>query len=153
RQAEMVRLIGTSGRTLLRVMDDLVEFSRLEGDDIQFEIRPFELEEAIRSTCEAARTRAEAKGLSFDSFVSASCDGVYRGDPVRIGQILGNLLNNAVKFTEQGRINVSASVEDTADGKTSLRLAVTDTGVGFSEEVAARIFERFEQADISNSRK
>ncbi|HVY90479.1 MAG TPA: ATP-binding protein, partial [Hyphomonadaceae bacterium] len=152
RQSEMVRLIGTSGRTLLRVMDDLVEFSRLEGDDIQFEVRPFELEEAIRNTCEAARTRAEAKGLSFDSFVSASCDGVYRGDPVRIGQILGNLLNNAVKFTEQGRISVSAAVEE-AEGKTNLRLSVSDTGVGFSEEVASRIFERFEQADISNSRK
>ena len=66
RQAEMVRLIGTSGRTLLRVMDDLVEFSRLEGDQIEFDVRPFELEETIRTTCEAARTRAEAKGLRFD---------------------------------------------------------------------------------------
>jgi signal transduction histidine kinase len=100
RQGEMVRLISTSGRTLLRVMDDLVEFSRLEGDEIQFDVRPFELEEALRNTTEAARTRAEAKGLRFDTFISASCDGVFRGDPVRIGQVLGNLLNNAVKFTE-----------------------------------------------------
>ena len=105
RQGEMVRLISTSGRTLLRVMDDLVEFSRLEGDQIEFDVRPFELEEAIRNTCDAARTRAEAKGLRFESFVSASCDGVFRGDPVRIGQVLGNLLNNAVKFTEQGQIS------------------------------------------------
>jgi PAS domain S-box-containing protein len=150
RQIEMVRLISTSGRTLLRVMDDLVEFSRLEGDEIQFDVRPFELEETIRSTCEAARTRAEAKGLRFDSFVSASCDGVFRGDPVRIGQVLGNLLNNAVKFTEQGHIGVSATVEE-ADGKTHLRLSVTDTGVGFSQEVAERIFERFEQADVSSA--
>jgi PAS domain S-box-containing protein len=153
RQAEMVRLIGTSGRTLLRVMDDLVEFSRLEGDQLEFDIRPFELEETIRTTCEAARTRAEAKGLRFDSFVSATCDGVFRGDPVRIGQVLGNLLNNAVKFTEKGHISVSATVEDTPAGKTQLRLAVTDTGVGFSPEVAERIFERFEQADISTSRR
>ncbi len=150
RQAEMVRLISTSGRTLLRVMDDLVEFSRLEGDDIQFDVRPFELEEAIRTTCEAARTRAEAKGLRFDSFVSASCDGVFRGDPVRVGQVLGNLLNNAVKFTESGHIGVSAAVEE-VDGKTQLRLSVSDTGVGFSQEVAERIFERFEQADISST--
>ncbi len=112
RQAEMVRLISTSGRTLLRVMDDLVEFSRIEGDDIQFDVRPFELEEALRNTCEAARTRAEAKGLRFETFVSANCDGVFRGDPVRIGQVLGNLLNNAVKFTEQGYISVSAGVEE-----------------------------------------
>jgi len=153
RQGEMVRLISTSGRTLLRVMDDLVEFSRLEGDEIQFEVRPFELEETLRNTCEAARTRAEAKGLRFDTFISASCDGVFRGDPVRIGQVLGNLLNNAVKFTEEGHINVSATVEEGAEGKTQLRLSVTDTGVGFPPELADRIFERFEQADISTSRK
>ena len=153
RQAEMVRLISTSGRTLLRVMDDLVEFSRIEGDDIQFDVRPFELEEALRNTCEAARTRAEAKGLRFETFVSANCDGVFRGDPVRIGQVLGNLLNNAVKFTEQGYISVSAGVDELPDGKTQLRLSVTDTGVGFAPELAERIFERFEQADISTSRK
>jgi len=153
RQGEMVRLISTSGRTLLRVMDDLVEFSRLEGDDIQFDVRPFELEETLRNACEAARTRAEAKGLQFDAFISASCDGVYRGDPVRIGQVLGNLLNNAVKFTEQGRISVSAAVEDLPDGKTQMRMVVTDTGVGFAPAMAEKIFERFEQADISTSRR
>ncbi len=151
RQGEMVRLISTSGRTLLRVMDDLVEFSRLEGDDIQFDIRPFELEETLRNTCEAARTRAEAKGLRFDTFISASCDGVYRGDPVRIGQVLGNLLNNAVKFTDRGHISVSVTVEDLPDGKTQVRMSVTDTGVGFAPEMADRIFERFEQADISST--
>jgi len=153
RQGEMVRLISTSGRTLLRVMDDLVEFSRLEGDEIQFEVRPFELEETLRNTCEAARTRAEAKGLRFETFISASCDGVFRGDPVRIGQVLGNLLNNAVKFTEDGHISVSAAVEDMPDGKTQMRLIVTDSGVGFAPEMAERIFDRFEQADISTSRR
>ncbi len=153
RQGEMVRLITTSGRTLLRVMDDLVEFSRLEGDEIQFDVRPFELEDALRTTCEAARTRAEAKGVRFDTFISASCDGVFRGDPVRIGQVLGNLLNNAVKFTEEGHISVFATVEELSEGRTQLRLTVTDTGIGFAPEIAERIFERFEQADISTSRK
>ena len=153
RQGEMVRLISTSGRTLLRVMDELVEFSRLDGDDIQFDIRPFELEQMLRNTCEAARTRAMAKGLRFETFVSASCDGVFRGDPVRIGQVLGSLLNNAVKFTEQGKISVSAYLEDLPDGATQLRLSVADSGVGFAPELAERIFERFEQADISTSRR
>jgi PAS domain S-box-containing protein len=153
RQGEMVRLISTSGRTLLRVMDELVEFSRLDGDDIQFDIRPFELEQMLRNTCEAARTRAKAKGLRFETFVSASCDGVFRGEPVRIGQVLGSLLNNAVKFTEQGKISVSAYVEDLPDGVTQLRLSVADSGVGFAPELAERIFERFEQADISTSRR
>ena len=153
RQGEMVRLISTSGRTLLRVMDELVEFSRLDGDDIQFDIRPFELEQMLRNTCEAARTRAKAKGLRFETFVSASCDGVFRGDPVRIGQVLGSLLNNAVKFTEQGKISVSAYLENLPDGATQLRLSVADSGVGFAPELAERIFERFEQADISTSRR
>jgi PAS domain S-box-containing protein len=151
RQSEMVRLIGTSGRTLLRVMDDLVEFSRLEGDQIDFDIRPFELEETIRLTCDAAKTRAEAKGLRFESFISASVDGVFRGDKTRISQVLSNLLNNAVKFTETGHIGVQAAVEDLATGSTILHLTVTDTGVGFSQEFAARIFDSFEQADASST--
>jgi len=71
---------------------------------------------------------------------------------VRIGQVLGNLLNNAVEFTEQGRISVSAAVEDLPDGKTQMRMVVTDTGVGFAPAMAEKIFERFEQADISTLR-
>ncbi|MBI1360729.1 MAG: PAS domain-containing protein [Alphaproteobacteria bacterium] len=153
KQSEMVRLITTSGRTLLRVMDDLLEFSRLEGDDIQFDVRPFELEETVRQACETAKVRAEAKDLKFDSFISAGVDGVFRGDAVRIGQVLGNLLNNAVKFTDSGEISVSASVEESDDGQAILHFSVTDTGVGFAPEVAQRIFERFEQADISTSRR
>jgi PAS domain S-box-containing protein len=153
RQSEMVKLITTSGRTLLRVMDDLVEFSRLEGDQIEFDVRPFELEDTIRQACEVARTRAEAKGLKFDSFISATVDGVYRGDPVRINQVMGNLLNNAVKFTDAGSISVSASCEESAAGMAMLTISVTDTGVGFAPALAERIFERFEQADLSTSRK
>jgi PAS domain S-box-containing protein len=153
RQLEMVRLITTSGRTLLRVMDDLLEFSRLEGDDIQFDIRPFELEETVRQACETARVRAEAKDIKFDAFISAGVDGVFRGDSTRISQVLGNLLNNAVKFTDAGSISVSASVEESDDGQALLRFSVMDTGVGFAPEVAERIFERFEQADISTSRR
>jgi PAS domain S-box-containing protein len=153
RQSEMVRLITTSGRTLLRVMDDLVEFSRLEGDTIEFDIRPFELETTLRQACEAASSRAEAKGLRFDSFISANVDGVFRGDGVRIGQVLGNLLNNAVKFTDAGTISVAASVEDHASGPSTLHVSVSDTGIGFSPEMAERIFERFEQGDLSISRR
>lgn len=152
RQGEMVRLITTSGRTLLRVMDDLVEFSRLEADKIEFEVRPFELEDALRSACEAAATRAEAKGLVFTTFLSASLDGVFRGDPARVGQIVGNLLNNAVKFTERGSVSLSAAVDDSGP-RSVVKITVSDTGVGFSPEFAARIFDRFEQADLSTSRK
>jgi PAS domain S-box-containing protein len=152
RQAEMVRLVTTSGRTLLRVMDDLVEFSRLEADKIEFEVRPFELEDALRSACESASTRAEAKGLTFTTFLSASLDGVFRGDPSRVGQIVGNLLNNAVKFTEKGSVSLSAAVDDSGP-RSIVKITVSDTGVGFSPEFAARIFDRFEKADLSTSRK
>jgi PAS domain S-box-containing protein len=152
KQQEMVRLIGSSGTTLLRVMDDLVEFSRLEADQIAFDVRPFELETTLRQACDAAKSRVEAKGLAFESFISASLDGVFRGDPLRISQVLGNLLNNAVKFTHEGKISVHATAEE-SDGRTLMRMTVTDTGIGFSEEVGARIFDRFEQGDGSNSRK
>ncbi len=152
KQAEMVRLITGSGETLLKVMDDLVEFSRLEARQVEFEVRPFEPEDVIRSACDTAKIQAEAKGLTFESFISASIDGVFRGDPVRIGQVLSNLLANAVKFTDKGRISVNASVSDRDNG-TFLVVVVEDTGVGFSPEVADRLFDGFEQADASNSRK
>lgn len=152
KQAEMVRLITGSGETLLKVMDDLVEFSRLEARQIEFEVRPFEPEEVIRGACETARAQAEAKGLGFESFISASIDGVFRGDPVRIGQVLSNLLANAVKFTDRGSISVNASITD-RDNATFLEMVVEDTGVGFSKAVAERLFEGFEQADGSTSRK
>ena len=152
KQQEMVRLITGSGQTLLKVMDDLVEFSRLEARQIEFEVRPFEPDEVIRETCETARAQAEAKGLDFESFISASIDGVFRGDPLRIGQVLSNILANAVKFTDQGRISVNASVADRENG-TLLEMVVEDTGVGFSSDVAERLFEGFEQADASVSRK
>lgn len=152
KQQEMVRLITGSGETLLRVMDDLVEFSRFEAGQIEFEVRPFEPEEVIRDTCETARVQAEAKGLQFESFISASIDGVYRGDPVRIAQVLSNLLGNAVKFTESGRISVNATVRDGENG-TTLEMVVEDTGVGFAQDVADRLFQGFEQADASLSRK
>lgn len=151
RQSEMVKLISTSGRTLLRVMDDLVEFSRLSRDDIQLEVRPFELEEMLRNTCEAGRGRAHAKGLRFETFISATCDGVFRGDPVRIGQVLGALLNNAVRTTDAGHVSVSAAIETTPDGLTQLRLSVTDTGAGFAPAVIERIFDQADLPDAARS--
>jgi two-component system, sensor histidine kinase len=152
RQGEMVKLITTSGRTLLKVMDDLVEYSRLEADRIEFDIRPFDLETALNTICDGVQARAEAKGLAFTRFLSASLDGVFRGDPERIGQVVGNLLNNAVKFTETGSISLSATVEDT-ESRSLVTITIADTGVGFAPAVAERIFDGFEQADLSTSRK
>ncbi|MEZ5936872.1 MAG: ATP-binding protein [Hyphomonadaceae bacterium] len=152
KQSEMVRLITNSGETLLKVMDDLVEYSRLESDQITFDVRPFDLESAIQQACEAAQTRAESKGLIFDQFISANLDGVFRGDPLRLQQVLGNLLNNAVKFTDQGRISLTATAEE-SNGRTMVRIQIQDTGIGMTEEVSSRIFERFMQADESDSRK
>lgn len=153
RQSEMVRLISTSGKTLLRVMDDLVDFSRLEGEEIRTEIRAFDLEEVLRAASEAARKRVEEKGLRFEAFLSASCDGIYRADPLRIGQLLANLVNNAIKLTDEGQISVSLAVDDVPGGETMLRMSVTDTGAGFTPELAERVFDRLEHSDLAGSRR
>jgi two-component system, sensor histidine kinase len=151
-QVEMVNLVSASGQALLRVLDDIVDFTRIEADAIELDNRPFDLEATLRSASEAGRIRAEAKGIIFDCSISAALDGVFRGDPVRIGQVIGHLLNNAVKFTGQGRIRFSATAAE-ASAHTEVRLRVEDTGAGFDPEMAERIFEHFVQADSSTSRR
>lgn len=144
RQHEMVRLIGASGRTLLRVMDDLVEHARIEDNDIQLDVRPFDIEECLRPTLEATGARALAKGVLFDSFISASVDGVFRGDPLRIEQVVSNLLANALMDTDTGQVGFSVAIAETGVNEAILKITVSDTGPGLNATAVAKVFERGE---------
>ncbi|MDE2486330.1 MAG: PAS domain S-box protein, partial [Alphaproteobacteria bacterium] len=153
-QREMVELILASGQTLERVVSDVLDFSKIEAGQLQIETRPFDLRAEADRLLALFRSRAEAKGLTFDSAYGPGAQGCVLGDAVRIKQVLGNLLSNAVKFTAEGCIEVRIDVQQAkgAAGEV-LAIEVRDTGIGFEEGFAERLFQRFSQADGSITRR
>ena len=152
-QAEMVRLISTSGVTLERLVSDMLDVSRIEAGKLELELRPFDLDEALAAPLDTLRMRAEDKGLAFHVDRAANARGAFVGDSVRISQILGNLLSNAVKFTNEGSVTVRFTLSEDDGAPTLLSFEVEDTGVGFDADHAARLFQRFSQADASITRR
>ncbi|AYG94241.1 response regulator [Brevundimonas naejangsanensis] len=152
-QAEMVSLISASGVTLQRLVSDMLDVSRTEAGGLELELRPFDLDEALGPALETLRLRAEDKGLAFRVERPAHVRGVFMGDSVRIGQILGNLLSNAVKFTTEGAVIVRLALSESDGAPGLLMIEVEDTGVGFDADHAARLFQRFSQADSSITRR
>ena len=152
-QAEMVELIRTSGDTLERLVSDILDVSKIEAGQLDLEVRPFDLDAAIAPPIDVMRLRAEDRGLSFRVIRDERARGVFLGDETRIRQVLSNLLSNAVKFTDQGGVTIHIGLDEAANGPACLSIAVEDTGVGFDADHAARLFERFNQADASITRR
>ena len=137
-----------SGKLLLGVVNDILDYSKIEAGKMQLEEVPVDLHLLLRNAVEAQRERAEARQLQITVDIAPELPAVCRSDPLRLGQILGNLLSNAIKFTEHGRVTLSAR----RDGA-ELLLAVADTGIGMSEAQLGQIFQAFEQADSSTTRR
>ena len=151
-QEEMVGLIGSSARALEAILSDVLDFSRIESGKIELKSEPFDLESCLRSAAALFEPGAVDKGLAFSFEVTRSARGGFEGDPVRIRQIVSNLLSNAVKFTNHGSVGLMASAVDEGEAA-RLTISVTDSGIGFDREFEARLFERFEQADGSITRR
>jgi signal transduction histidine kinase/CheY-like chemotaxis protein len=157
-QREMVDLIRCSGATLERLVSDILDVSKIEAGQMTIETGVFDLDAAIDGPLDVTRLRAEDKGLAFRVERGDDVRGTFLGDSVRIGQVLGNLLSNALKFTDQGeivaRIDVEA-VDGPTDGQADARLLleVEDTGVGFDAAQGEMIFQRFSQADSTITRR
>jgi signal transduction histidine kinase/CheY-like chemotaxis protein len=145
---EQVKVIAEAGASLMTVLNDILDFSKVEAGQIELLLEPVELDELLPATMgimrESARTKRLALRLETDGL-----DGAYSLDGQRLRQVLLNLLNNAVKFTDEGHVRLAAAL--TADGK-SLRFEVHDTGIGIDEAVIGRLFTRFSQADSSTTR-
>jgi len=152
-QSEMVALIASSGVTLERLVSDILDVSKIEAGHLDLEARPFDLDEALAAPLDVMRLRAEDKGLDFVVERAADARGMFVGDSTRIRQVLGNLLSNAVKFTHQGAITVGIAVDEPQGGETRVMMTVEDTGVGFDSDHAARLFDRFNQADATITRR
>ncbi len=153
RYAELAR---TSAKHLLQLIDDILDFSRIETGKLELESQEFDLRKLVGETALLFAESVQQKGLKFTLRLDPALPTKARGDPNRLQQILNNLISNAVKFTEQGVVTLEANVVDdpTADdAKLSVCFAVRDTGVGIAPEMQERIFAAFTQADGSATRR
>ena len=144
-----VDTLQTSSESLLILINDLLDVARIEAGGIEIETIPFSLENVIHDAMTILSVRAAEKGLTLESDLGAVTGRTFIGDPLRIGQIVTNLVSNAVKFTSQGKVTVSAR----SDGAEAVEVTVADTGVGIPPEKQQLIFQKFTQADGSVTRE
>ena len=150
---QRVEAIGTSAQRLLNILNDILDLSKVEAGKIDIESVPFSLADVIDGTLAMIKAASEAKGLELSSHVVAGVPDRLMGDPLRIGQVLLNFVNNAVKFTERGLITVGVEVAEKKDTHIILRFSVKDTGIGLEPEQLDKLFRAFHQANNSTSRK
>lgn len=152
-QQEMVNLVRTSGETLERLVSDVLDSAKIEADKLELCLAPFDLRETIETAAHTFRTRAEEKAVAFNLEIHPAAEGRYLGDAVRIRQIISNLTSNAVKFTEKGQVDIQVDALQIDGESVELRIQVSDTGIGFDPKASQHLFNRFEQADNSISRR
>jgi CheY-like chemotaxis protein len=153
RQRGYVRKIQQSGQHLLGIINDILDFSKVEAGKLTIETIDFDLEKVLENVSDLITEKASAKGLELIFDIDPAVDMHPKGDPLRLGQILINFCNNAVKFTERGEIVVTARVQESDDKGQLVDFAVRDTGIGLTEEQMGRLFQAFEQADASTTRQ
>jgi len=152
-QRELATMAMRSSHTLLDLINDILDFSKIESGKLELESIEFDLREVVEDAVELVAERASTKGLDLAAVVDPRVPGVVRGDPVRLRQILVNLLGNAVKFTESGEVVVRVTREARDNDSVVLQFSVRDTGIGISAEVREKLFHAFTQADMSTTRK
>jgi len=152
-QQEFTEIARSSGTSLLALINDILDLSKIEADRLELESIDFDLYTIIEEAVDAVALRASQKELKLLVDVSPLCPAMVKGDPTRVRQILLNLLSNAVKFTEAGDITLKVRPGRDHAGKTPLTFSVIDTGSGIETDRLAKIFQPFTQADASTSRK
>ncbi|MBF0462341.1 MAG: response regulator [Magnetococcales bacterium] len=152
-QRHYVETIHRSGRTLLRIINDILDLSKIQAGQLLLDPIPFDLGEVIRDIRDLFEDGAAKKGLGFHVEVAQGVPVYLLGDPYRLNQILFNLVGNAIKFTDKGRVDVRVETLEEQEGNLLLRFQITDTGIGIAPEHHARLFQAFSQADPSISRR
>ena len=147
--------IETSGRSLVAIVSDILDFSKMEVGKLSIDRRPFVLHESIERAIDTIAVQARDKGIELAYYLDPNVPYMVQGDALRIEQVLGNLLGNAIKYTEEGEINVFVSCDDVPVDNSfpfHLRFSVSDTGIGIPKENLERIFDSFTQANRSLGR-
>ncbi len=153
RQRQYLENVESAAKGLLGVINDILDFSKIEAGKVSFEQIDFQLEDVLYGVTDLAVIRAQKKGLELLFRIDAQVPHAMVGDPLRLRQILTNLVDNAIKFTEHGEVTVSISTVAVTADRADLRFAVSDTGVGLTQEQIGRLFTAFNQADNSTTRK
>ncbi|PYP89872.1 MAG: hybrid sensor histidine kinase/response regulator [Blastocatellia bacterium AA13] len=152
-QRDLASTIMVSAESLLVIINDILDFSKIEAGKLDFASVGFSLRESLAETIKTFAVRAAAKGLELVYYVAQSVPEALVGDPIRLRQIIVNLVSNAIKFTQRGEVTVNVDIESSDTETALLHFSVTDTGIGVSEDDSKRIFQPFVQADGSALRQ
>ena len=151
-QRRALELVRSSSEALLMILNDILDYSKIEAEHLELEAIPFDISKVVHATASLLAVRAREKHLELLAEVDADVPRAVRGDPTRLRQVLMNLIGNAIKFTEQGEVVVSVGAAQT-DGNVSLSFVVRDTGIGIAAEHVASVFKEFTQADSTMTRR
>ncbi len=152
-QREYAETVRACGHHLLTILNDILDFSKIEAGKLDLEVIEFDLRVAIDESLDLVAERASSKGLNLACLFHADVPRNFLGDPGRLRQVVMNLTSNAIKFTGSGDVTVEVTVESQSSEAATIRVAVTDTGIGISEAACERLFRSFSQADGSTTRK
>ncbi|MEQ9556948.1 MAG: PAS domain S-box protein [Rhodospirillales bacterium] len=152
-QRGMLTIIQDSCRTLMSIIDDILDFSKIEAGRLELDLSPFRLSDLVEGVADLLAPRAEERRNRLGVFIDPTIPDELIGDPTRLRQILLNLVGNAVKFTDNGRIDIDVRAETAEDGGSWFMFRVHDTGIGISEENKRKLFQPFEQGDSSTMRR
>ncbi len=160
KQRSYIEKVDSAARNLLGIINDILDFSKIEAGKLQFEFADFHLEDVLENLADISVIKAQEKGLELLFDVGADVPTALVGDALRLGQVLLNLVGNAIKFTEHGEVTVGIHTVDldvhtahTQPGKLCLRFDIADTGVGLTKAQCDKLFGAFSQADVSTARK
>ena len=152
-QREYLELVKTSGDSLLAVINDILDFSKIEAGKLELDSEPFRLRQTVEGILKTMAVAAHQKGLELTCHVPSELPDALIGDAGRLGQVVINLVGNAIKFTAEGEVNLSLEMESRSGESLVLRFTIADTGIGISAESLKRIFAPFTQADGSTTRR
>ncbi|MBF0187977.1 MAG: response regulator, partial [Magnetococcales bacterium] len=153
KQRDYVHKIHASANALLGIINDILDFSKIEAGKLEMESTPFRLSDVLNHLADVSTIKAREKGLELLIATDPDVPNGLEGDPLRLGQILLNLVNNALKFTAEGEIVIRVEPVSSHDGSILLRFSVEDQGIGMTEEQQKRLFQSFSQADSTTTRK
>ncbi len=152
-QLEYIKMLKYSGENLLSIVNDVLDYNKIEQGKLELEVVDMNLRELTESIVNTAKIAADEKDIAVNFEYDAELKDFYGGDPTRISQVVNNLVTNAIKFTSKGSVTIKVTKEEPMGGGDKVKMEVIDTGIGIKDEMQSRIFEEFTQADTSTSRE